>query len=389
MTSRNLRAVLTQLRPARLQGLLCDLVDVYSPTYAEEPATAVLEAALCAAGLRPQRQAVANPLGNAPRHNLLVRLGPEPLGLLLVGHVDTIPAGPGPMQFAPAQVQGEHLIGLGAADMKSGCAAMVEALAALVASGVPLRRGVGLALVVGEEEYGDGTAALPAGLLAPLTLIGEPTSLSPCTEHYGYLECELHSRGSRAHAAVPGNGTNAIHAMLSWLLGALDNLGNDPLADGISMNPRLIQGGSPLFVVADACEATLDVHWRPGIDVAAIRTSIEAARQTAAAGHPGCQLELKELFAASGFSNHADAPPLRVLQDAFDATELPWLPGVFRSHSDADMFQQRGSVTVVCGPGALEAAHAPGESVALREVQRAARLYAALAALVCCGPDPI
>lgn len=383
MNSRNVQAVLTSLRPRRLTELLAEAVDAYSPTYAEAPATEVFERALQRGGLAVERQSVANPSGNGPRHNLLVRLGPEPLALLLVGHVDTIPAGRGAMRFAPARIDGDQLIGLGAADMKSGCAAMVEALLAVAESGIALRHGVGLALVVGEEEYGDGSAALPAGFGAPLTVVGEPTNLSPCIEHYGYLECQLLSRGVRSHAALAGQGSGAIHALLTWLLGILD--GAEPRSAGIAINPRLVQGGGELFVVADQCEATLDVHWRPGVEVDEIVAAIERGRAEALHSHGDCQLEYRELFRAGGYSNRPSEPRLQPLAHAFDVAELPWTPGVFRSHSDADLFQQRGSVAVVCGPGALEAAHAPGESVSLAETERAARLYASLAALLCSG----
>ena len=58
---------------------------------------------------------------------------------------------------------------------------------------------------------------------------------------------------------------------------------------------------------------------------------------------------------------------------------LPGQPSVFRSHSDAAVFQAAGAVAVVCGPGRLEMAHSPEEQVSLDQVDQAARLYAALA----------
>ena len=205
-TEAGLAAVLARVNGDRLRALTVAVVDAYSPTYAEEPATAVFAHYLEAAGLKVTRQAVANPHGAAPRHNLLVRVGPEPLGLLLVGHVDTIASGDGAMAFRGAQVADDLLTGLGSADMKGGCAALVEAILALAASGIALQRGVGLALVVGEEEYGDGSAAIPSEFSAPLCLVGEPTSLEPCISHFGYAECHLTATGTRAHAALSGGG---------------------------------------------------------------------------------------------------------------------------------------------------------------------------------------
>ena len=382
-TEATMAAVLGRVDGARLRALTVAAVDAYSPTYAEEPATLVFAQYLEHAGLQVTRQAVNNPHGSAPRHNLLARLGPEPLGLLLVGHVDTIASGDGAMAFHGAQVDGDILSGLGSADMKGGCAAQVEAFLALAASGVPLQRGVGLALVVGEEEYGDGSAALPTEFTAPLCVVGEPTSLEPCISHFGYAECHLTASGTRAHAALSGGGGSAIHAMLTWLLAVLDGMpGSDP-AGIIAANARLIRGGDTLFVVADSCDALLDLHWAPGVDPAEVLRRVDNSREAAQWGHPGCQLASETLFQAAGFANSEDDPRLAAMRMAFQQQQRAWQPGVFPSHSDAGLFVERGSLTVVCGPGALSSAHAPGEAVSLGEVEAAARLYAAIAVLAC------
>lgn len=382
---RHLDAALRRLDPLRLQALLTAAVDAYSPTFAEEPATAVFAQHVRGeGGLRVERQPVSTAPGGPARGNLLLRLGPEAPGLLLVGHVDTIHAGEGAMRFAGAQVEGDLLTGLGAADMKSGCAAMVEAVLAIAASGIALQRGIVVALVVGEEEYGDGSAALPDDVRAPLCVVGEPTSLQPCTEHFGYLESRLQTYGTRTHAALAGGG-GAIHAMLSWMLGVLDGFQAAHPDGAVAANPRLIRGGDNLFIVAEHCEAMLDVHWRHGMDADAVLARVADARAAALASHPACQFAAETLFQADAFRNDPDDVGLAALRAAFAAAGLAWAPGAFPSHSDAGIFQARGAATVVCGPGALAAAHAPGESVSLRETAAAARLYTALAVMACAG----
>jgi acetylornithine deacetylase len=82
--------------------------------------------------------------------------------------------------------------------MKGGCSSILEAIAAVLESGVPLCRGCCAALVVGEEEDRDGMEALTTIVRAPLTEVGEPTALRPCTRHYGYLECCFSESGSRS-----------------------------------------------------------------------------------------------------------------------------------------------------------------------------------------------
>ena len=263
--------------------------------------------------------------------------------------------------------------------MKSGCAAMVEALIALHQSRVPLARGLCLGLVVGEEEYGDGALALIESVRAPLVIVGEPTDLLPCTSHNGYLECQLTAQGSRAHAAVPEFGANAIHAMLTWILAIFDAFLAPGLAGQVVANPREIQGGSTLFVVPAACQAMLDVHWGPGVDPLLVEAAVERARLAALADHPLCGLSSASTFSSMGYQNPPEAAILAPFWRACADAGLPGQPSVFRSHSDAAVFQAAGSVAVVCGPGRLEMAHSPEEQVSLDQVDLAAKFYAALA----------
>jgi len=360
----------------RLRGLLLDAVRVYSPSYAETPAAQVFAACLEGAGLAVERLPVPSSQGHGPRCNLLVRLGPQPPAMLWVGHIDTIEAVHG---FSAPRVEGDVLRGLGAADMKSGCAAMVEAAIALHLSGLPLARGLCLGLVVGEEEYGDGSLALINTVRAPLVIVGEPTDLLPCVSHNGYLECQLTAQGSRAHAAVPEYGANAIHAMLTWVLALYDVFLAPELGGLVVSNPREIQGGSTLFVVPAACQAMVDVHWGPTVDPAAVAAAMERARLAAQADHPLCALSSEVTFSSMGFRNPPEDPLLAPFWRALASVGLDGAPSAFRSHSDAAVFQAAGALAVVCGPGRLEMAHSPEEQVSLAQVEQAARLYAALA----------
>ncbi len=371
----------------RLTELLADAVDHYSPSFAEEPATRVFARHLEANGIPYQRQPVAGGAegGGIPRANLIVRLGPEPVRLLWVGHVDTVAAVD--EEHPHATISDGLLHGLGAADMKSGCAAAVEAVTALAASEVELHHGLCVALVVGEEEYGDGIDALRETVHAPLAIVGEPTGLTPCLDHYGYIEAILSSRGSRAHAALPEVGSSAIHAMLSWLLGTLNTRRELPHPERIALNPRTISGGGSLFAVAERCTAELDIHFAPSMSPDVAAEVVEAARGPASDEHPGCVLEYAEDYRHAGWSVKADDPRLRPVRRAFESSGLEFRPGTFRSHSDASPLFLDGAAPIVCGPGRLEVAHTPHEHVALDEVEHAAHLYAAMFAHACCDSD--
>ena len=69
---------------------------------------------------------------------------------------------------------------------------------------------------------------------------------------------------------------------------------------------------------------------------------------------------------------------VEALRLVFERRGLPFRPASFRSHSDASQLWSAGIRPVVLGPGRLEDAHAPGESVSFAQVLAAAELYAEL-----------
>jgi len=370
--------ILACLDEQRLVQLLHDAVEQYSPSFAEEPAMEVFATRLEECGISYLRQPVPAP--NAPvadhRANLIVEMGPTPHQLMWVGHVDTVPIINDEDQAI--ERDGDVLHGLGTADMKSGCAAIVEAMAAVVQSGVAMRHGLCVALVVGEEEYGDGSQALLSRRSAPLVVIGEPTNLEPCVNHYGYYECRLTARGTRAHAALPEMGASAIHAMLGWMQHILEAGSEAEFAEKLIVNPREIRGGAELFMVAEQCEAAIDIHVPPGVEVSAVEEMIESARRQALQDHGVCQLDYENVYWAPGYANPPEHPLIGPLRRGYEAVGLPWSPIAFRSHSDGNLFYQKGTVPVICGPGRLEVAHTRSEHVSLEQVRQAARLYCAM-----------
>lgn len=359
---------------ARLRALLDRSVRVYSPSGAETEAQRLHESALRGAGLEVERQSV--PRAGAPeRANLIAQLGPSPPSLLLLGHLDTVALEPGET-LAP-RWEGETLVGLGAADMKGGCAALVEAICAVRETGAPLARGARIALVVGEEDDGDGAWALFERERAPLVVIGEPTSLVPCVEHFGYLELELAVTGRRAHAALPEHGASAIEGMVDWLGAIRASLAATEAVPSV----RSIQGGGEMFAVAERCRAVLDVHLPAEASPGVVQERVAlASRRLAEAGlSASCQ----RVLWAPGDGAAPDSEALAPVRRALARCGLEGEPSAFRSHSDANLLYGRDSVAVVLGPGRLEHAHTRVERVELDEVVRAAELYACLILEAC------
>jgi acetylornithine deacetylase len=102
------------------------------------------------------------------------------------------------------------MYGRGAADMKSGVAAMIYALKAVHEAEVKLRGDVLIESVIDEECTGNGTlSCLAQGFRADAAVIPEPTHLSLVTAHPGVLWCRIRVRGLGAHAAWASTAVNA------------------------------------------------------------------------------------------------------------------------------------------------------------------------------------
>ncbi len=174
-----------------------------------------------------------------------IRRGAAADGKLIVfaGHTDVVPTGPlsawSSDPFVPTR-KGGMLYGRGAADMKSGVAAMVVA-AEEFAAAVPAHAG-SVALLITSDEEGpsrDGTARVCDWLTAQGTrldycVVGEPTSVRRLGDtikngRRGTLSGKLRIRGVQGHIAYPQLARNPIHLaapLLAELIGVEWDRGN-------------------------------------------------------------------------------------------------------------------------------------------------------------------
>ncbi len=355
----------------RVRQALIDMVDIYSPSGKEEDIQLYLESRLVEAGVAVERQIVED-----ERYNLYATMGDGPPQLILVGHVDTVPAWN--LEEYGAEEEWGVVRGLGTADMKGGCAAMLEAWLVLTCLPEDQRPPVGLLFVVGEEENGDGSARFLEDSKPPWVVIGEPTSLSPCLNHYGYLEVALTTKGYRIHSSLPELGHNAVESMLRFLL----LLGREPLFDRdstkIVYSIREMSSSRAGFVVPDQCETYIDLHLPPGMTPESVQDAIRVCVEKAKDFIPGLNIDLSFEFSAQGYDLGGFGSFSEVLDEVYMQLNLPLRFNPFRSHSDGNLFFAAGCRPMILGPGSLETAHTADEQTSLSEVESAARIYTAL-----------
>ena len=354
----------------RLKQLLKDMVDIYSPSGKEEEICEYVYEYLREHGLPVSQQKV-----DENRFNLIISPEPaEEVALYFIGHLDTVTAYD--LDDYGFHEEGDTISGLGTSDMKSGCAAMIEAFTVLAERGSSFPP-VGLALVVDEEEDNSGAKKLVEEYSFPWAIIGEPTNLVPCLRHYGYLEVLLRTAGKRAHSAMPELGHNAIEGMLKLLLKVIDCLTSE--RHSLVYNVRELTGFPGGFVVPDTCEAWLDFHLTPDSRIDALKSELEKFVQAAAESIPGVEAHLRFEDAYSGYQISQKSLIAKKLKETYKKASLPWESQEFRSHSDGNVLWATRVEPIIMGPGRLEAAHTPEESVSFSKVVQAAQLYLSLA----------
>jgi len=359
--------------PQRLRQTLMEMIDIYSPSGKEEDIQLYLEERLASSGIVVHRQEVED-----ERYNLVATMGHDDHPpLFLVGHVDTVAAWDID-EYAAVEEWGV-VRGLGSADMKGGCAAMVEAWLALATLPEEQRPSLGLLLAVGEEENGDGSARFLQEYCPERVVIGEPTSMLPAFNHYGYMEISLVTQGRRIHSSLPELGHNAIESMLRVLLQLERSPLLDPASSKLVYSIREMSSSRAGFVVPDRCDTMIDLHLSPDTDPATVRVELERILESARRDIKGLELEFDFAFESGGYQLPPDERLTDILEEVYQVLNMPLDFVPFRSHSDGNLFYQAGSKPFILGPGSLETAHTADEQTSLAEVEAAARVYAALA----------
>lgn len=353
------------IRADRLEKLLHRLIDIYSPSGKEEQILGFLYEYLRRRNLPVKKQEV-----DERRYNLVVAPPETDIHLALVGHLDTVTAFD--LDHYQSERVGDTVEGLGAADMKGGCAAMVEAYVSLWEQGhssLP----VALVLVVGEEEEGDGAQALVRDFQFDWAVIGEPTDLKPCLSCYGYLEMHLSSRGKRMHASLARQTRHPVETLLRLILTVTRHV--DEKHPELVYNIRDLSSTGTGFAVPEFCESWLDIHLPPAARIPDMMNEFEEllAAATAATSQP--EIRLRFTTIDPGFELPEKGPVVESLKRYYTKRTLPWTPVPFTSHSDANQLWQSGVRPVVLGPGQLEKAHTSDESVSFEQVCLATELY--------------
>ena len=220
-----------------------------------------------------------------------VRGSAKPL-LCFAGHTDVVPTGPleewSSNPFKP-EIRDGVLYGRGAADMKSGLAAMVTATESFVAEN-PKHRGA-IAILITSDEEGpsiDGTKRVVDTLMARGTgidwcIVGEPSSEKLTGDtlkigRRGSLSGRLTVHGVQGHIAYPQLAENPVHSLapaLAELTSRVWDQGNEHFQPTSFQISNLNAGTGAPNVIPGELKARFNLRYPPVQSIAGLQAIVE------------------------------------------------------------------------------------------------------------------
>ena len=264
-----------------------DLIARRSVTPADEGCQAVMIERLCAIGF----QIEPLPFGNVT--NFWAWRGREAAPVLcFAGHTDVVPTGPleewRSDPFVPTLREG-MLYGRGAADMKSGLAAMITATEAFVAAH-PAHRGRIAFLITSDEEGPsvDGTKRIAAlfaerGERIDWCVVGEPSSERTLGDtikigRRGSFSARLTVHGVQGHIAYPHLAENPVHTLapaLAELTQHVWDAGTEHFEPTSFQVSNLNAGTGAPNVIPGELKARFNLRYSPVQTLAGLKQTVE------------------------------------------------------------------------------------------------------------------
>lgn len=331
------------------------------------------------------------------RPNVLVHAGPPgETALLLIGHLDTVPAGDEQTWSHPpfgGEITGGRLYGRGAVDTKGGMAAALAALRLLQDHhGTALTQRITFVGVPDEESGATGRLGV-----THLQRIGKlsgrgaiyvyPDMHRINIGHRGVWRFRLTARGRSLHSGSlewqqAPKGGNALTGLAEILLRleALHLHGEDgsPFFAGLEtiLTPTVLNAGVGQSVVPDVAEAVVDVRLVPAVPKARVAGAVRQIVDAVCAARPPLAVELETLIDLPATLIPAETEHVVQLQRAAEGTTglRPALV-VSGPANESYLLNGMGIPTCTFGPSG-GGAHAADEYVEVESLRMAAAIYA-------------
>jgi len=318
------------------------------------------------------------------RVDLIASIG-KGKGLMLNGHMDTVPAGDmSKWKYDPFEgriVKGK-IYGRGSTDMKGGLAAILIAVKNLQKE--KFKRKLLLTFVADEEVAMKGSDCLIKNRKEIFKnikygLIGECTDLRARIAQKGIVQIKVRFKGKAAHGSKPELGDNAIYKASGFIQETrklIEKLKKEkhPLLGSGTINVGVIKGGTKINVVPEFCDIEIDRRIipkeNPKIAVNQIKRILRKLKLKAV-------IKVEKSRLAMQISPKMEL--IRILK-SITKTKLIGESG----YTEAELFYRDAKLPCFSyGPGTSELAHTTNEYILIKNLRKAVKIYEKLIRKVC------
>jgi len=295
--------------------------------------------------------------------------------IVLSGHLDVVPLGQKEWGVDPfaGEIINDKLYGRGAADMKSGVAAIISSAIRRVKTSIP-EGGIRIILSASEEDGCKGIAHLintTKGKLgnARAIIVAEPTDNIPICGHKGALYLWIKVTGVTAHSSMPEKGDNAIYKAaraISKIENYKFNIEEDPILGMPTINVGVVKGGLHINSVPDKAEFSIDVRSTTKINHHEI---IDEFRNLL-----GDEFSFEKLIDRKPVFTDVNHPFVQFVDKVVGVTRTKGnVPKALPYVTDASILQDyyKDVPTIIMGPGESFMAHQTDECCKLDSIQKA------------------
>lgn len=332
------------------------------------------------------------------KSNIHTGFGNKPL--LLLGHVDVVPAMPDGWYYDPnsGKIVDGHIYGRGSTDMKGGCAAILTAfINEFMESG---STPANLCFVCDEENGGPSGIRylLDREFMEPCDcLIAECTPKDhPSIGQKGILRLKIFFRGHPGHGSLyPEMGVSSIEKALDFvgrvreisrrsftispemeeIIGdservirkVLESVPAENILKKITYNPGVIRGGEKINIVAQRCCLELEMRIPWGCNPYDLLEELNP-------GGDEDLFEVEEIFEPTYTDRNSDIVRIAV-ENIGKVYENESFPFVQWAATDARFMRKKGFRVIEYGPGEVDKLHAVNETISIENLKKSVEVY--------------
>jgi acetylornithine deacetylase len=334
------------------------------------------------------------PSPDGTKANLFATIGPAATpGIALSGHTDVVPVDGQAWDSDPFRLAdlGDRVAGRGTSDMKGFLACVLAAVPEFKQRS--LKTPIHIAFSYDEEIGCIGVRPMihefGRSLVKPrMVIVGEPTSMAIVDAHKGPVRWHVAIKGRATHSSMAQLGVNAI-AYAGRLLGELDRIEDalkahqDPRFDPpyATLQVTRIEGGTASNIVPVSAWFGFEVRALPSTDIDGIERGLRTFAEQRCLPHMRKVAQEAAITITKG--NHV-APFVAAPGSELTALVLK-LSDQNETHAasyatEAGLFQEAGSASIICGPGDIAQAHTANEWIAKSELVRCSAFLTRLGA---------